>query len=73
MSDLIQPIIDTLGHDIVKKMTIYDFYARKWIEAPKITIDSNYWLECEMTTLFDKEAQQAVVILIKGQFNSVIT
>ena len=62
-----QSIIDTLGHDIVKKMTIYDFYARKWNEVPTITIDSYYHMECEMTTLFDKEAQQAVVILITGQ------
>ena len=63
---LSQSIIDTFGHDIVKKMTIYDFYKRKWIEVPTITIDS-YSMECEMTTLFDKEAKQAAVILITGQ------
>ena len=60
-----KPIIDTIGHDIVKKMTIYDFYTRKWIEVPTITINS-YSMECEMATLFDKEAKQAAVILITG-------
>ena len=54
------------GNDKVEKMSVYDFYARQWVEIPNIIIQS-YLMSCAMTTWFDKRARQMAMVLVEGQ------